>query len=141
METKGIFDRTIDLAEKALNMRSRRHELLLSNIANADTPNYKAFDMLVEEALAKEAPQKNGQVQLTRTDGAHLPAGGPTEQALRPQAVHLSPQVTLRGDGNTVDMDREMSALGSNQLHYRASTQILTKKFQRLRSVIQGGKG
>jgi len=140
METKGIFDGTIDLAEKALNMRARRHELLLSNIANADTPNYKAFDMLVDEALAKEAPQKNGQVPLVRTDPGHLPAGGPSEQALRPQAVHLSPQVTLRGDGNTVDMDREMSALTSNQLHYKASTQILAKKFARLRSIIQASR-
>ncbi len=140
METKGIFDRTIDLAEKALNMRGRRHELLLSNIANADTPNYKAFDMLVDEALAKEAPQKNGQVPLIRTDPGHLTAGGSTEQALRPQAVHLSPQVTLRGDGNTVDMDREMSALASNQLHYKVSTQILAKKFQRLRSIITGSR-
>jgi flagellar basal-body rod protein FlgB len=140
METKGIFDRTIDLAEKALNLRSRRHELLLSNIANADTPNYKAFDMLVDDALAKEAPQTNSQVPLIRTDPAHLPAGGPTNKALQPQAVQLSPQVTLRGDGNTVDMDREMSALASNQLHYKASAQILTKKFQRLRSIIQGSR-
>lgn len=138
MESKGIFDSTIDLAEKALNMRSRRHELLLSNIANADTPNYKAFDLLVDEALAKEAPQAKGQMQMIRTDPAHLDPGGNGEQALRPQAIHLSPQVTLRGDGNTVDMDREMSALSSNQLHYRVSTQILAKKFQRLRSIIQG---
>jgi len=55
--------------------------------------------------------------------------------------VNVSAQVTLRGDGNTVDMDREMSALAENQLHYKASTQILSKKFQRLRSIIQGGKG
>jgi flagellar basal-body rod protein FlgB len=140
METKGIFDRTIDLAEKALNLRARRHELLLSNIANADTPNYKAFDMMVDEALSKEVPQANGKVQLIRTDPGHLPAGGPTEKALHPQEVRLSPQVTLRGDGNTVDMDREMSALASNQLHYKASTQILAKKFQRLRSIIQGAR-
>ncbi len=138
METNGIFDRTIDLAEKALNLRSRRHEVLLSNIANADTPNYKAFDLMVDEALAKEAPQANGQMALNRTNPGHLPAGAPTGQMIQPQEINLSPQVTLRGDGNTVDMDREMSALASNQLNYRVSTQILAKKFQRLRSIIQG---
>ncbi|MFZ1984853.1 MAG: flagellar basal body rod protein FlgB [Desulfatitalea sp.] len=143
MDTKSIFDRTIDCAEKALNLRARRHELILSNIANADTPNYKAFDMLVDEALAKEATTNspNRPIQLRQTDPGHLPAGGPSEQSVRPQVLNLSTQVTLRGDGNTVDMDREMSALAENQLHYKASTQILAKKFQRLRSIIQGGKG
>ncbi|KJS30360.1 MAG: hypothetical protein VR64_16845 [Desulfatitalea sp. BRH_c12] len=143
MEIKTLFDGTIDLAQKALDLRSRRHELLLSNIANADTPNYKAFDMLVDEALAANSSQ-SGPTRLQRTDAAHFPAGGSggvKNDPARLRNVNVSAQVTLRGDGNTVDMDREMSALAENQLHYKASTQILSKKFQRLRSIIQGGKG
>jgi flagellar basal-body rod protein FlgB len=139
MDTKTLFEGTINLAEKALNLRARRHELILSNIANADTPNYKAFDLLVEEALSKQA-QPEGQFQLQQTNSAHIPKGGPTDRPVYPQRLDLSTQVTLRGDGNTVDMDREMSNLAANQLQYKLSAQIVAKKFQSLKNIIQGGK-
>ena len=141
MDGKTLFDGTINIAERALDLRSRRHELLLSNIANADTPGYKAFDLMVEEAIERQRPVP-GQVAMRNTHPGHLPAArGNAAEAVRPRELHLSTQVTLRGDGNTVDMDREMSALAENQLHYKAVTQILASKFQRLKSVIQGGKG
>lgn len=135
---KTLFDNTIQLAERALDLRSRRHEMLLSNIANADTPNYKAFDLMVDEALARQTPN-NRRIRLYETDPVHMGGGsaGPPEAAM----VDISPQVTLRGDGNTVDMDREMSALAENQLQYKATAQLLTSKFSRMRSMIKGGKG
>lgn len=140
MDGNTLFDGTIGIAEKALDLRSRRHELLLSNIANADTPGYKAFDLMVEEALAKQRPVE-GAVPLRATHPGHISQAGTDADRVRPRALHLSTRVTLRGDGNTVDMDREMSALAANQLHYKMVTQILSSKFQRMRSVIQGGKG
>jgi flagellar basal-body rod protein FlgB len=139
MEIKALFDDTIHLAEKALNMRSRRHDMILSNIANADTPNYKAFDLLVDEALARQAPQ-DGSIQMTKTDPAHFGANGSQADMPEVRMVDVSPQVSLRGDGNTVDMDREMGALSENELQYKATTQILAKKFLRIRNMIQGGK-
>lgn len=138
MDTKKLFGSTIDLAAKALDFRSRKHELILSNIANADTPNYKAFDLQVEKALAKLTPSNN-QVQLRQTNPGHLPSGGVAGN-LRPEALQLSSQFTLRGDGNTVDMDREMAGLAANQIQFRAATQILVKKFQGLKNVIKGGQ-
>lgn len=140
MDFDAIFDKTVDLAQKALDLRARRHEVLLSNIANADTPGYKAFDLMVEEALSKQAPQGD-QLSLQRTQEGHLPVGGSGSHAsVRPQRVALNGQVTLRGDGNTVDMDREMSSLASNQLQYRLTSQILSKKFTGLHNIIKGGK-
>jgi flagellar basal-body rod protein FlgB len=139
MDMKALFDGTIHLAEKAMNLRSRRHETILSNIANADTPNYKAFDLLVDEALAGQAPA-SGHIRMNRTDPAHLGKGGRSESIPEAAVVNISPQVSLRGDGNTVDMEREMSVLADNQLHYKATAQILSRKFQRMRSIIQGGK-
>jgi flagellar basal-body rod protein FlgB len=139
METSKLFNGTIEIAERALNLRSRRHDLILSNIANADTPNYKAFDLFVEEALAKQVPRK-GQVPLRQTDPKHLSAGGSlSTEMIVPTKIDISPQATLRGDGNTVDMDREMSSLAANQLQYKATAQILAKKFQGIRNAIQGG--
>ncbi|MCJ8501314.1 flagellar basal body rod protein FlgB [Desulfatitalea alkaliphila] len=140
MDSNTLFDGTIGLAERALDLRSRRHELLLSNIANADTPGYKAFDLMVEEAMARQRPAE-GQVAMVNTHPGHLPtARGGMTTAAQPQELHLSTQVTLRGDGNTVNMEREMASLAENQLHYRAVSQILSSKFQRLRSVIKGGQ-
>ncbi len=139
MKFDAIFDKTVDLAQRALDLRSQRHEVLLSNIANADTPGYKAFDLMVEEALSRQAP-KGEQLQMQRTEGGHLPTGGTRSYDIQPQQVQLNGQVTLRGDGNTVDMDREMSSLSSNQLQYRLSTQILSKKFTALHNIIKGGR-
>ena len=139
MKFDAIFDKTVDLAQRALDLRSQRHEVLLSNIANADTPGYKAFDLMVEEALSRQAP-KGEQLQMQRTEGGHLPTGGTRSYDIQPQQVQLNGQVTLRGDGNTVDMDREMSSLSSNQLQYRLSTQILFKKFTALHNIIKGGR-
>jgi flagellar basal-body rod protein FlgB len=139
MSIDNLFDSTIHLAEKALNLRSRRHERILSNIANADTPHYKAFDLMVDEALAQDV-RKTG-IRLKKTDPAHLGAGGLSGDSLPAKPVDVSSQVTLRGDGNTVDMEREMSALTDNQLHYRLTSQIVAKKFSKIRSIIQGGKG
>ena len=139
MDIKTLFDGTIQLAEKAMDMRSRRHEVVLSNIANADTPNYKAFDLLVDEALAGGA-SKNSHIRMARTDPAHIGGNDVIESTPKSAVVNISPQVSLRGDGNTVDMDREMSVLADNQLHYKATAQILSRKFARMRSIIQGGK-
>jgi flagellar basal-body rod protein FlgB len=140
MDFDSIFDKTIDLAQKSLDLRSRRHEVLLSNIANADTPGYKAFDLMVEEALSKEAP-KGDQVRLKCTDEGHLPCGGNGDaSSIQPQRVALNGQVTLRGDGNTVDMDREMTSLSENQLQFRMASQILAKKFASLHNIIKGGQ-
>jgi flagellar basal-body rod protein FlgB len=140
MDSKTLFDGTIGMAEKALDLRTRRHQLLLSNIANADTPGYKSFDLMVEQAMAGERAGE-GSVPLQKTHPGHMPTARSGAAPVQPRELHLSTQVTLRGDGNTVDMDREMSALAANQLHYKAVSQILASKFQRMRSIIQGGKG
>jgi flagellar basal-body rod protein FlgB len=140
MNATTLFDGTVTLAEKALDLRSRRHETLLSNIANADTPNYKAFDLLVDEALAREV-SNGGPIRMRQTDPVHLGGNPRNAPAPRSAVVEIPPQISLRGDGNTVDMEREMSALADNQLHYKATAQILSRKFSGLRSIIQGGKG
>lgn len=139
MDEKILFGTTLDLATQALNLRSRRHELITSNIANADTPGYKAFDVLVEESLQKQTANSSG-LQLKKTNSGHMPAARTTGPGIRPKIIQTPEPNNLRGDGNTVDMDHEMSNLAANQLLYRASAQIVAKKFQSLKSVINGGK-
>ena len=140
MSNNTLFGTTINLAANALDLRSRRHELILSNIANADTPGYKAFDLLVDEALGRQTTDiRNAPLKVTHP--SHFPTTESPSNSIEPVKVMLSSQATLRGDGNTVDMDREMSNLSANQFMYKASAQIVAKKFQSLLSVIQGGKG
>lgn len=139
MDDKVLFDNTIRTFGKALDLRSRRHELIISNLANADTPGYKSFDLMVEKAMAD---QKNSSppAQLERTHSGHIQPAGDKQHNLKPHIVKVQDQNNLRGDGNTVDMDREMSNLASNQLLYKVSAQIISKKFQGLKNIIKGGQ-
>lgn len=138
VDDKVLFDKTINTAAKALDLRSRRHELIVSNLANADTPDYKSFDLLIEKAIASQDEDK-GQLQMKRTHTGHLQLNGGTRNNLQPYIVQHKDQNNLRGDGNTVDMDREMANLASNQLLYKVTTQLVGKKFQGLKNVIKGG--
>jgi flagellar basal-body rod protein FlgB len=139
MDNNVLFDQTLTTAARALNIRARRHELIISNLANADTPGYKAFDLEMEKAVAAQAG-KGPTAPLANTHPAHIPVGTAGDDHLRPYLVRNDDPNNLRGDGNTVNMEREMARLAENQLMYKASAQIVSKKFQSLKSVIQGGK-
>jgi flagellar basal-body rod protein FlgB len=143
MTDTNLFDQTLTIAAKALDLRSRRHDAIVSNIVNADTPGYKAFDILVDKALADSS--KSGAAALTldvqRSHPAHLPGTRMTPLGLGPYRVEPPAGENLRGDGNTVDIEREMANLSSNQLMYKTTAQIISKKLQWLSTVIKGGKG
>jgi flagellar basal-body rod protein FlgB len=137
MESKGIFSGTISLLEKVLDLRSMKHSLIVSNIANVDTPNYKAFDLMVEEELEKFVGEEN-QTGLKRTQPAHLPGNGTGLDRLRPSPVSTYP-LSIKGDGNSVDIDRVMAEQAKNSLMYTVTAEILSRKFVALKDAIQGG--
>ncbi len=133
-----IFGGTIGLLEKSLNVRSVQHQALSSNVANADTPHYKAFEVAVDEELRKLGTGKP-RIQLARTHSSHLPVG-------RAEADRVTlknspaPALSLRADGNTVDLDRSMGELAENTIKYKTSAQLITSKFRGLKNAIIGGK-
>ncbi len=137
MQAGGIFDRTFTILGKVLDLRSMKHELIASNIANVDTPNYKAFDMVIEEEMGKIIGGEKD-LDLMRTEPAHLPGTWTNLDDIHPMVVESS-QEMQRGDRNTVNIDKEMANLAENSLMYNVSAQILSKKFQELRDAIQGG--
>jgi flagellar basal-body rod protein FlgB len=101
---------------QALNLRAYRQELLGSNIANADTPNYKARDVDFAQAL-REAGGAGGDLMLMRTHRAHLnDAAGGGVAGVKP-GYRVPNQSAL--DGNTVEMDVERAAFAENALHYQ----------------------
>ncbi len=136
MESQGLFNQTFSVLEKSMNLRSQKHNLLVSNIANMDTPNYKAFDILVEEEMGKKMGE--AKLSLNQTQPAHIPLMGMADvNAPEIRPVKKS-EYDFHADGNTVDIDRTMFNLSENGLLYNASAQMISKKFQSLTNVING---
>ncbi len=140
METNGLFSGNFPVLERAMNLRARRHNLLTSNIANLDTPGYKAFDIMVEEELQKTAGQERGRsLPMARTDAGHRAGEFSVENGVHTR--YAEPQLySLRGDGNSVDIDKTVSNMTKNNLMYHVSAQIISGRFMGLLSVIKGGK-
>jgi flagellar basal-body rod protein FlgB len=135
----GLFDGTMALLQRTLNLRSSQHQALSANIANADTPRYRSFEVAVEEELRKLRPD-GGRLEMARTQRAHMPLAAHAAG----DRVHLRagavPAFSLRADGNTVDLDRSMGDLAENTLKYKTSAQLLSAKLKSLKNVIQGGR-
>jgi flagellar basal-body rod protein FlgB len=112
--------------------------VILNNVANADTPRFKPFQMNVEEALQK-GPQANQTAKLQRTDDQHLAGHTMAEDTIADIESNEDNPLLFRGDQNGVDIDAEMTALAKNSLLYKASTQIVASKFKGLKKAITGG--
>ena len=123
---------TISQHEQALKLRAQRNQVLSSNIANADTPNYKARDLDFSTAL-KGARQET--IGLTRTSELHQKAWGTTRDGAR-LVYRVPSQPTL--DGNTVSVDVEQAAFAENALQYRASLAFLDGSIRTLRYALKG---
>ena len=121
-----------------MNLRSIQHKALSSNIANMDTPNYKAVELDVAKKMAKQSGATPG-LKLVRTNDSHLPIRSHRSDAVTLKTVK-APSFSLRGDGNTVDIDRTMGKLAKNTLLYNATAQLISRKFKGLKNVIKGGK-
>ncbi|AOU94137.1 flagellar basal-body rod protein FlgB [Achromobacter ruhlandii] len=122
--------------QQSLSLRAQRQEVLSSNIANADTPNYKARDFDFKAAMqnAMEGSKRLPDTSLTLTSARHIPAKavseGPTQMLYR-----LPYQPSL--DGNTVDMDIERVQFADNTLHYQSTMQLLTGRIRSMMAAIQ----
>ena len=110
----------------ALNVRSTRARLLADNLANADTPNYKAKDIDFRSVL-QQASQKNGFRQAT-THQAHIPL----QQGIAAGTVQYRVPLQASLDGNTVDPEVENGKFADNAVRYQASLQFLSKRISGL---------
>ena len=136
-------DFTNRVLEKALDGLSLRQSAIANNIANVDTPNFKASEVSFEEQLqaaVNRTPALDDEIPLALTNSAHIPLNQPVSlDDLRPASVRLS-TTTMRNDGNNVDVDRQMSELAETQLSYQAATQLVNTKLHLLRQAIWEGK-
>ena len=132
----GRLDEALGFHENALRLRAQRQQVLASNIANADTPHFKArdfdFAQAMQVAMGAAAPVSP---ELARTHAEHL-AAEPVGLSGVEFKLRQSQQNSL--DGNTVEMDRERSAFTENALRYEATATLVSSKIKGILSVIQG---
>lgn len=122
--------------QRMLSLRSERQSLIASNIANADTPHYKARDLDFKAALASAtAGTAAAPVTLARTAPGHLPgnAAGPFAAAVRYRG-----ELQSSVDGNTVDLDTERAAFAENALQYEASITFINGVLRSQQLAING---
>jgi flagellar basal-body rod protein FlgB len=138
----GKLDNYLRFNESALSLRAQRQELIASNIANADTPNFKARDIdfasAMQGALAKANPAAANPLAATNkghiqpaADGKALPDGTP---------VLYRGVVQGAVDGNTVDMDVERNQFADNALRYEAGITMINHQIRGLMAAIQNGQ-
>lgn len=122
-----LFDNTINTLSKSLDLQLVRQTVISDNIANAETPGFKARRVDFENELQKA-------VEATESG-----AMGPEINQVQAKITE-DPHSELGQDLNTVDMDREMAAMTKNDIQYSAGTQLINKKFFFLKYAIGEGR-
>lgn len=140
MPVEGIFNTTINLLGKSIDLRARQQNLISSNIANAETPNYTPKALAFEDEL-QGALKGGSKGTPALTNARHLPLKGSASriQSVSGRVVE-TPSKSPGKDGNAVEMESEMSRMMENQIMYNASVQMIAKQFSELRVAIREGK-
>jgi flagellar basal-body rod protein FlgB len=127
----------LDFQSQALKLRAQRQEVLASNVANADTPGYKARDFDFAKALsnATSGSQSAANARLAATKPGHV-AMGESGAPLAPMLYRLPVQPSI--DGNTVDMDSERTLFADNAVRYEAAMRFLNGQIKTMLSAIEG---
>lgn len=138
----GKLDDYLRFNEAALSLRSQRQTVLASNIANGDTPNYKARDIDFSSALqgALERASPSAAQALRTTAAKHYPAP-PQDGTSLQDGTPLLYRGVVQGavDGNTVDMDVERNQFADNAVRYEAGITMINAQIKNMMAAIQGG--
>lgn len=129
----------LEIHRQTLALRQQRQELLATNIANADTPQYKGRDIDFAAALRQAIGGGPGvrrlpDTHLTQTSSRHLP-GSAHSRATAPEQYRIPQQPSL--DGNTVEMNVERVQFADNTLHYQTELQVLDTRIRSLLAALQ----
>lgn len=121
--------------QQGMLVRAKRAELIAGNMANADTPNYRARDIDFKQVLS-DAKHDSGTVTMKTTDHAHINPdiniGGTSAEIM--YRVPMQPSV----DGNTVDTQLEKAKFAENAIQYEASVRFLSGKIKAIMTALRG---
>lgn len=136
----GDVKASLNAYVQSLNLRTYRHQVLASNIANADTPHYKARDFDFKAAFETAVGRREslGGVDLARTHAGHLPGSGAGMAAVN---LLYRTETQSAVDGNTVDMDVERTQIADNAMQYQIISQFLSDRLRGMRTAISSNQG
>ncbi|MBT0953592.1 flagellar basal body rod protein FlgB [Bacillus velezensis] len=127
-----LFSGTIQNLENALGRADIKQKVLTNNIANIDTPNYKAKKVSFRNLLDQETSNR----EAVKTDYRHVDFTGSGDD----YSIVSSSDTSYQQNGNNVDIDKEMTDLAENQINYQALVERMSGKFNSLKTVLTGGK-
>lgn len=130
-----LFD-NISYMSELLDAKALRHDVLLNNIANADTPNFKRSDVSFEEKLRKAMEEDS--MPLNATHEKHL-INRKNIRDIKPN-IYMQQERSLRNDNNNVDIDKEMVELSKNMISYNIISDQIQKNFKILQSAVSEGR-
>lgn len=139
------LDAALSFHQNALRVRGQRQELIAANIANADTPNYKArdidFNAVMKKALAGSTAASSSveSQSLAKTSALHLDGAKPGVSSTSNMSADTLFRPVIQGsvDGNTVDMDVERNQFVDNAVRYEASLTILNGELKKMMAALQ----
>lgn len=130
-----LFGKTIQTLQQSMDYATAKNKTISNNIANVDTPNYKAKNVVFKDVLRNEM---SSSFQANRTRPQHFSFEASSHS--QPFQVVTQTNTTYNHNGNNVDMDKEMTELAKNQIYYQAVVDRINGKFRSLESVIKGGR-
>ncbi|OSM01452.1 flagellar basal body rod protein FlgB [Magnetofaba australis] len=133
MSDFGLLGSSGAFKANLLELRKRRQDIIAANIANADTPGYKARRLSFEEELSKTLP-RGDELPMRRSMAGHMP----TPFELEDGEIQEVETAIPKGDMNSVDLEQEMSRQTANQLLYNYAVQSLSGQIKKLKMVIDG---
>lgn len=125
--------------EESLNLRMQRHMVNVSNVSNALTPGYRAMGFDFENQLQAAVGDSHDLLMKTSNDKHITHPGVSVDGVLRPD-LFVKPTESVGNDGNTVDVDQEMSEMAKNQILYRATIEVLNRQLGMLRYGMDSGR-
>jgi flagellar basal-body rod protein FlgB len=133
-----IFDRTMQLLHRTLDMRQARQRVIASNIANEETPGYRAVDLSFQDSL-QAAQRGRSLVTLAVTQGQHIgPRGNSFQKAMG--TLGPVPAGDMPLDANSVNIELEMAKMSDNAMQYNSAASIMAIRFRQLMGAIREGR-
>ncbi len=126
----SFFGGTIQKLEQSLDYASAKNKVISQNIANIDTPGYKAKSVEFKSVLESTLEAK-------RTNPKHIPF---QNESLVPYRIREQQSTSYNHNGNNVDIDKEMTELAKNQIYYQALVDRINGKFNSIETVLKGGR-
>jgi flagellar basal-body rod protein FlgB len=131
-----IFDRTMQLLERSLDLRSARQRVISSNLANEETPGYRASELNFMDQL-QSAHKGRLPVALAVTQSGHIGPRGPQGVQTVTGKLNEVPAGDLPLDANSVNLELEMAKLSDNAMQYNAAASITAIRFRQLLGAIR----